>query len=205
MLPWVQLLTAVISGIGLYLFCRRALGVGYWAAVIPAWCYPMTGFFVFWRGFPTCGAVFWFPWLLLAVDQTIRRRNCTALIGLSAATCLTLISGHVDVAGQALLASGLYTIWCFCKLVRQTMVSKRGAIGIRYARGRMEPGILSRCATLTPDARVCADRRADWNIEAVGTKERPPAGISELPLTVLPDPVRGKAPRKQAPRARQPN
>ena len=72
MLPWVQLLTAMTSGMGLYLFCRRALGVGYWAAVIPAWCYPMTGFFVFWQGFPTCGAVFWFPWLLLAVDQTIR-------------------------------------------------------------------------------------------------------------------------------------
>src|SRR5947208_13871242 len=61
-LPWVQLLAALISGLGFYFFARRALGVGYWAATIPAWCYPMTGFFVRWQGFPTCCAVYWFPW-----------------------------------------------------------------------------------------------------------------------------------------------
>src|ERR1044071_886458 len=112
-LPWVQLLAALVSGLGYYLFARRALGVGYWAATIPAWCYPMTGFLVFWQGFPTCGAVYWFPWLLLAVDRTVRGSNQIAWIGLSAVTCLVLISGHIDVAGQALLASGLYAAWCF--------------------------------------------------------------------------------------------
>src|SRR6266446_9024758 len=34
-LPWVQLLAALISGLGFYFFARRALGVGYWAATIP--------------------------------------------------------------------------------------------------------------------------------------------------------------------------
>ena len=35
-----------------------------------------------------------------------------AIVGLATVTCLVLISGNIDVAGQALLASGLYAIWC---------------------------------------------------------------------------------------------
>ena len=68
-LPWVQLLAAMTAGLGFYLFCRRVLGVGFWSATIPAWCYPMTGFFVFLQSYPTCGAVYWLPWLLLAVTE----------------------------------------------------------------------------------------------------------------------------------------
>src|SRR5438094_604299 len=33
-LAWVQLVEALVAGLGLYLFCRRALGVGYWPAAI---------------------------------------------------------------------------------------------------------------------------------------------------------------------------
>ena len=62
-LAWTQLLAAVIAGFGFYLFCRRVLSVCFWAAAVPAWCYPLTGFFVFWQGYPTCGAVYWFPCL----------------------------------------------------------------------------------------------------------------------------------------------
>src|SRR5947207_11127862 len=80
-LPWVQLLAALISGLGFYVFARRALGVGYWAATIPAWCYPMTGFFVFWQGFPTCGAAYCFPWLLLEVERRLRASDRIVWVG----------------------------------------------------------------------------------------------------------------------------
>src|ERR1041384_86211 len=45
-LAWVALVEALVAGMGAYLFFRRALGVGFWAATIPAWCYPLTGFFI---------------------------------------------------------------------------------------------------------------------------------------------------------------
>lgn len=185
-LPWVQLFAALISGLGLYLFCRRALGVGYWAATIPAWCYPMTGFFVFWQGFPTCGAVYWFPWLLLAVDRTVRLTTPRAIAGLSAVTGLVLISGHIDVAGQALLASGLYAAWCwwdaYGKRWRQAQ-ARTAAITLTagWCLGFLlaAPHLLPLLEYVKTSARM--ERRSG------GNEERPPAGLSALPQTVLPD------------------
>ena len=84
------------------------LAVSFWPAAIAAWCYPLTGFFVFWQGYPTGLAVYWLPWILLAVDRTVRGKNPVAPVGLSVVTCLVLVSGHLDIAGQVLLASGLY-------------------------------------------------------------------------------------------------
>jgi hypothetical protein len=56
-LAWVQLLAALVAGTGAYAFCRVALRVSFWPATIVAWCHPLTGFFIFWQGYPTCGAV----------------------------------------------------------------------------------------------------------------------------------------------------
>ena len=97
---------------GRYLFCRRVLVVSFWPAVIAAWCYPLTGFFVFWQGYATSLPVVWLPWILLAVDKTARGAGTLASIGLSVVTCLVLISGQLDTALQVLLASGLYSLWC---------------------------------------------------------------------------------------------
>src|SRR5439155_8837061 len=72
-LAWTQVLTALIAGSGAYLFFRRVLAVGFWPAAVGAWCYPLTGFFVFWQGYAAARSVCWFPWILLAVDRTVRR------------------------------------------------------------------------------------------------------------------------------------
>jgi hypothetical protein len=141
-LAWSQLLVALVAGLGLYRFCRQALSLSFWPATIAAWCYPLTGFFVLWQGFATRLPVCWLPWLLLAVNSTVRGRigpksevrspkseaisadsgwlgqpadryrGRPAPLGLSLATCLTLVSGQLDVAGQVLLVSGLYGLWC---------------------------------------------------------------------------------------------
>ncbi len=103
-LAWTQVLAALVAGLGAYCFFRRVLGVGFWPAAICAWCYPITAFFVFWQGYPTGLAVYWLPWLLLAVDRVVRGRSLGAPIGLSAVTGLVLVSGHLDVAGQVLPA-----------------------------------------------------------------------------------------------------
>ena len=185
-LPWVQLLAAMISGLGFYLFCRRALGVGYWAATIPAWCYPMTGFFVFWQGFPTCGSVHWFPWLLLAVDRTVRRSSQIAWVGLSAMTCLVLISGHIDVAGQALWASGLYATWCLWDAYGKRWYQAQTRTAVITLTAGWCLGFLLAAPHLLPLVEY-AQTGARMENRSGGEEERPPVGLSALPQTVLPD------------------
>ena len=51
-LAWGQLAQSIVAGMGAYWFCRRVLGVGFWPAAMAAWCYPLTGFFIFWQGYP---------------------------------------------------------------------------------------------------------------------------------------------------------
>ena len=109
-LAWGALAAALVAGLGAYGFFRRALAVGFWPAAICAWCYPLTAFFIFWQGYPTDLAVYWLPWLLLAVEGTVRGRRL-APAGLGVVTGLVLVSGHLDVAGQVLLGSGLYGLW----------------------------------------------------------------------------------------------
>ena len=72
-LAWIQLLVAMIAGGGAYLFFRRVLNVGFWPSVIVAWCYPLTGSYVFWQGFWLPSVMCWLPWVLTAVDATVRR------------------------------------------------------------------------------------------------------------------------------------
>ena len=185
-LPWVQLLAAMTAGLGFYLFCRRVLGVGFWSATIPAWCYPMTGFFVFLQGYPTCGAVYWLPWLLLAVDRTVRRTNRMAIVGLATVTCLVLISGNIDVAGQALLASGLYAIWCLWDAYGKQWYRAQARMAVILLAAGWCFGFLLAAPHLLPLLEY-AQTGARPERRGGGAEERPPVGLSELPQTVLPD------------------
>ena len=110
-LAWSELLAALVAGLGAYGFCRRVLGVGFWPAAFVAWCYPLTAFFVLWQGLLAGQPVYWFPWILLAVERTARGTHPLAPIGLAGTTALALVSGNIDVAGQVLLASGLFALW----------------------------------------------------------------------------------------------
>src|SRR3974377_367938 len=41
-LPWIEVLKALVAGFGIYCFCRRVLWLRFWPAAIAAWCYPLT-------------------------------------------------------------------------------------------------------------------------------------------------------------------
>jgi len=185
-LPWIQVFEAIVCGLGLYLFCRRALKVSYWAATIPAWCYPMSGFFVFWQGFPTCSAAYWLPWLMLAVDQTIRRRRVISWAGLSVITCLVLISGHIDVAGQALLGAGLYAIWCVWDQYGKEWYQAQGRAALVSLITGWCLGFLLATPHLLPLLEY-VKTGARMEHRSGGQEERPPVGLTALPQTVLPD------------------
>ena len=185
-LAWAQLAAALVAGVGAYLFFRRTLGVTFWAATIPAWCYPMTGFFIFWQGFPTGGAVYWFPWLLLAVDVAVSRPRALSVAALGLVSALVLVSGHIDVGGQTLLASGLFAIW---------------RLGSRRFGAGSEPAFWRPLATVvlgwtlgfmlaSPQVLPLLDyARTGARMErrAAGEEERPPGDWSSLPQLAQPD------------------
>jgi hypothetical protein len=182
-LPWVQLFEASIAGIGFYLFCRRVLAVGYWPATLVAWCYPLTGFFVFWQGFPTCGSVYWLPWLMLAVDGAVCRPGLRSMSALGAATCVVLVSGHVDVAGQALLVSGLFALSRLWSEHRATRGRPRAVLLL--VAGWML-GFMLAAPHLLPLFEYSLEG-ARMAVRQSGAEERPPVGLSALPQAVLPD------------------
>jgi hypothetical protein len=185
-LAWTQLAIALVAGLGAYAFFRRVLGVRFWPAAICAWCYPLTAFFVLWQGYTITSVVCWLPWILLAVDETIRGNIRWAPLGLAAVTFLILISGHLDICGQVLLASGLYALWRLGEVcLRQGRSVAVGRTVLKLAAGWLL-GLMLASPQVLPmlDYARTSTRFGGRN---AGLEERPPVGWEALPQTVLPD------------------
>lgn len=185
-LVWMQLLQAICSGSGLYLFLRRAVGLPFWPAAVASWCFPLTGFMVLWQGFPVTAPVCWLPWLLWAVDATIQRPFRRSNLGLVVTTCLLLLSGQSDVGGLALLTSGLYALWLIVPPFiesrdwRSALTSSSGvACGWILGFLLAAPYFLPLYEYSKTGARMQA--------RAEGVEERPPVGVAALPPVLLPD------------------
>ena len=185
-LAWHQLLAALIAGTGFYWFCRRALGVRFWPAVITAWCYPMTGFFIFWLGFPPSGPVYFLPWIVLAVDGVVRNPGWRGMAALALATCAVLCSRQLDAAVQVLMVCGLYGLWrAYETYGRQWLSGPARMAGFFVLAGWLlgfslaAPNLLH----LSEYART-GSRMAE---RAAGYEERVPGSLAALPLLVLPD------------------
>jgi hypothetical protein len=185
-LAWTQLLAALVAGTGMFFFCRKSLSVGFWPATVCAWCYPLTAFFVLWQGYPTGLAVYWLPWLLLSVAKTVRGESCWAPLGLSVVTCLVLVSGHIDMAGQTLLGAGIYALWCwwqdypgkwFCRKARMAIMTLVVGWGL---------GFLLAAPHLLPLLEY-AKTGSRMNQRSAGIEERRPVGLAALPQVILPD------------------
>ena len=185
-IAWAQMAVALVAGIGAYVFFRRVVRVSFWPAAICSWCYPLTAFFVFWQGYFTALPVCWLPWLLLAVEGTVRQTHWAAPLGLALVTGLVLVSGQLDMAGQVLLVSGIYAIWRLVQTCGRKWFgpkARKAAVSlvIAWALGFLlsSPYILPVLEYTRTGARMA--RRG------AGEEERPPVGISALSQTVLPD------------------
>ena len=145
----------------------------------------MTGFFIFWQGYPTSAPVYWLPWLLFAVDRTARG-NLIAPAALALATGLALVSGHIDVAALVLLVSGLFALWClrevhgpriFCGPAGKAVLALILGWGLGFLLAA--PHVLP----VIEYAKTGFRMTERFN----GLQERPPVGIAALPQVVLPD------------------
>ncbi|MGA2617083.1 MAG: hypothetical protein ABSF26_05680 [Thermoguttaceae bacterium] len=183
---WMQMMVALIAGTGAYIFCRRVLQVSFWPATIVAWCYPLTGFFVLWQGYPIAQSILWFPWLLLAIDRTIRQASRWSGVLLAAATCLVLITGQLDVVGQHLLASGLFAIWCYFDAYGKRWLSRRAVGAAASVVAGWSLGVLLAAPHLLP---ILEYTRTGSRMtrRSQGEEERPPVGLAALPQAIVPD------------------
>jgi hypothetical protein len=185
-IAWVQLFAALVAGMGMYFFGRRVLLVGFWPATVCAWWYPLTAFFVLWQGWLTGLPVYWLPWLFLAVDKTIRGASPWAAIGLSVVTFLVLTSGQIDIAGQVLLGSGIYAIWCLWRAhpgewFQRKFWTASVTLILGWGLGFLlaAPHILPLMEYVKTGSRMIH--------RSAGAEERPPVGLTALPQVVLPD------------------
>ena len=185
-LAWIQMLSAAIAGFGMYLFCRRALATAFWPSAVVAWCYPLTGFFVFWQGYSTSQAVIWLPWLLLTVDKAVRRPGPAAATALSATTCLVLVSGQLDVAAQVLLVSGLYAAWRHADAYPKNRIRRRAGQAVLAVAAGWGMGLFLAAPHVLPVLEY-AQTSARMVRRGANAEERPPVGFSALPQAVLPD------------------
>jgi hypothetical protein len=184
-LAWIQLLKGVVGGLGAYLFFRRVLCVGFWPAAVGAWCFPLTGFFVFWQGYALPQVVLWLPWLLLATDRCIRRPRGLGGLALALVTTLTILGSFGGEACQVLLCSGLFALWCLLDEYRGRFQSRQAkgaclAVMTGWTLGFMlaAPYVLPLVEYSRTGGRMMA--------RASGDEERPPAGLVGLPMLVLP-------------------
>jgi hypothetical protein len=123
--------------------------------------------------------------LLLTVDKTVRGENRLAPLGLSVATFLVLVSGQLDVAGQVLLASGLYGVWGLVDAYRSKWLARhsRKAIGMLAAGWSL--GLLLASPYVLPVLEY-TQTGARMARRSAGAEERPPVGLAALPQVVLP-------------------
>lgn len=205
-LAWSQFFLAIVAGLGAYRFFRDVLELRFWPSAIAAWCYPLTAFFVLWEGFPLLQPVAWFPWLLSAIDVTIRDKSPLRYIGLALVTCL-ILSGQLDLAGQVLLASGLYATWrlfaakrekeiqtstnktslgplpFLTRFIRRVLISRRAILRLI---GGWVLGFLLAAPYLFP-VLTYSHTGARMMRRGAGVEERPPLGVIALPQIALPD------------------
>jgi hypothetical protein len=185
-LAYTQLLVALTAGLGAYVFFRRVLKASFWPATIAAWCYPLTGAYILWVGFWLPAVMSWLPWCLLAVDSCVRKPLGWGGPALAMFTTFCLVGGALDVAGQVLLACGVYGVWCLfdeygVRLLRRQPMLAAGTMTLGWLLGFAAAAciLLPLLEYTSTGVRMMAREH--------GREERPPKGIVELPEFVLPD------------------
>ncbi|MGH7968147.1 MAG: hypothetical protein ACREIC_05400, partial [Limisphaerales bacterium] len=99
---------------------------------------------------------------------------------------LTLISGHIDVAAQVLLVSGLYSLWCLAGFRPKTSCAQFLGRKVSALAAAWMLAFLLASPYLLP---VLEYSRTGMRMarRSSGEEERPPVGLSALPQVVLPD------------------
>lgn len=185
-LAWTQMLVAQIAGLGAYLFFRRVLKISYWPAMLVACCYPISGAYIVWTGFWLPAVMCWLPWMLTAVDATVRRPLGFGGPSIAILTVFTLIGGAADIAGQVLLAAGLFAVWCIIDRHRTELLRRPAMISASALTLGWILGFMASAWVMMPLLEYTGTGTRMVN-RSQGAEARPPMGLIELPEFVLPN------------------
>lgn len=192
-LAWIQLLKSLIGGVGAYLFFRRTLSTGFIAAVAAAWCFPLTGPFIFWQGYPQTYVLVWLPWLLMIVDHLVRRPLGRAGPALTVMTAVVCVSGQLDTAGHVLIASGIFAAYGLKREYSRSSDWRSIRRTVAILVGGWATGFLLSAPELLPLAEYSMSGSRLGDIDEIA-EDRPPSGIVAAPRIVLPR-INGSAER----------
>lgn len=181
-----QMLVSLVAGLGAYVFFHRTMKVGFWPATIAAWCYPLTGSYIVWQGCGTPPVACWLPWLLSVIDKTVRQPASWGGLALAPLTAVVLVSGQTDVAGQTLLTSGIYAIWCCFDQYGRRLFSRKSLFSVGATGFAWTLGILASTWLLLPLVEY-GRTGARMTRRAQGAEERPPVGLTALPQVIIPE------------------
>lgn len=184
-LAWTQMLVAQVAGVGAYVFFRRTLKISYWPAMITGCCYPLSGAFTVWTGFWLPAVMCWMPWMFTAVHATVQDPRGFGGPSLAIVTLFTLIGGAADIAGQVLLASGLYGFWCLVDHHRRSLFRWPCLASCLRLGGAWMLGFLASAWVMMPLLEYTSTGTRMVN-RSHGAEARPPVGLVSLPEFVLP-------------------
>jgi hypothetical protein len=186
-IAWDQVLKALVAGIGAYLFFRSAIGTDFFSALIGAWLWPLSGFYIQWLGYPLSSAAAWLPLIFLLTDKVLRQPWVPWVAGLALASCASLLSGHAATAGQVLLADGVFFLWRIFDLYGWKGIRSRVAIAgmLAVVAGWVLGAMLSAPQSLPTIAYLRTSHRMMERMTK--GSETPSVGISAIPQLVLPD------------------
>lgn len=185
-IAWAQLVKSLVAGTGAYVFFRRALGARFWPATLGAWCFPIIGCMVLWRGFPMSAVLSWLPWMLYCIDAVARRPASFAAPGLALTTCAMLLGGHAATAAQALIPGvgyGVYRVASFRGVADRRLHALRSFAALSAA--VLLGALLSAPQSLPTLEYLSESNRVVRRV--AGEVETPPRGLSALPQLVLPN------------------
>jgi len=102
-----------LAGVGTWLFARRALGVGTGAALLAAVTFMFGGQFVSKEQFPNMvQAMAWLPWVLWALDRTLRARRVRDALTLGLVLGMQLLAAHVQMTVLTLYLAAAWAVFC---------------------------------------------------------------------------------------------
>jgi len=111
-----MLVNLALAGLGMHLFLRRHLGFA--ASVVGALAFEFCGFNAAWLYWPHVFTVMWAPWLLWALDRTVREPRMSNALLVAAATALVCCGGFPFLSVLVLEMGGLYALVSWLSLLR---------------------------------------------------------------------------------------
>jgi hypothetical protein len=138
LVAWLKLM---VAGLGAYAL-SRTLKLGMWPGLLAGVCFALCAFNVDWLEHQTLVASsVWLPWLVLAVELTLRERRVRVIVALALLAALTIDGGHPGTEVQTLGAAGLYALVRAATLADATARARLAGLA-RVAIGMLIGGLL---------------------------------------------------------------